>query len=370
MLFNVFSRKLLGKGLRKIAQYALICTVVFLGLSMAEVHMLIATHIKYLMSGTFTAGIMWHSLSSENAAELSGVAMLPFGKHRFTFGYVGAYGLYIIISKTALLLSVMCAVSLPTAAEALGMAVCVLNGVLVTSAVYAMKKQRFAGFVWAAASVAAIFTDWALMLLAVNLVAAIAVLLTADPYQFINSHATGFAAKSTARHSVWTYLFRYMASHKNYLVNSAAMWVMAVILPAFMLESVGTAFLPMGFAILAINTPLCVLISADRALGEAIRFLPSGARRFCLPYGSFIAVSNLIAYAFYLASFGLQSGCIDPRHLVLAPVFALLGAAGSVLMEMKFPLTTWKTESDLWHHPRKYAVPAVLLVLAMVVCIV
>ena len=47
-----------------------------------------------------------------------------------------------------------------------------------------------------------------------------------------------------------------------------------------------------------------------------------------------------------------------------AVTFALLSAAGSVLLEWYCPIRGWKIESDLWHHPRKYVVPAVMLLLA------
>ena len=47
-----------------------------------------------------------------------------------------------------------------------------------------------------------------------------------------------------------------------------------------------------------------------------------------------------------------------------AAAFALLSASGSVLLEWYCPIREWKIESDLWHHPRKYIVPAVMLLLA------
>ncbi len=330
--------------------------------------MQIAPFIKYLMSGTFTAGIMWHSLSSDNNAELSGIAMLPFKKHGFTFSYIAAYGLYTVMTKSLPLLAVVCAVSVPTVTEIIGMVICVLNGIFVTSAVYVMKKYRVIGFIWGLASVTVIFTEYALIVLSVNLILSIAVLTAADPYNFINNFSSAAVLKSSYKHSVWKYLFRYMTARKNYLINTAFMWVVGIIIPVFMIESGITAFLPMGFAILSINTPLCVLISADHSLREAIHFLPSGTRKFCLPYFFFIATNNLIAYTFYLVSFGLQTGGFDVKNVVLAVVFALLAAFGAVLMEMKFPLKNYKTESDLWHHPRKYIVPAVLLLAAGAVC--
>jgi len=370
MLFNVFRRNLFGNGFEKILKYIVICTAVFFGLYMAEIRITIAPFIKYLMSGTFTAGIMWHSLSSDNSAELSGIAALPFRKHDFTFSYIAAYGLYTVITKSALLMVVMFAVSATDITEIIGSFICMLGGVFVTAGVYVMKKHRIIGLAWAAVSVAAVFSQYAVILLSADLVVAMLVLLTADPYDFINSFTATAILKSSHKHNVWKYLFRYMTARKNYLINTAAMWVVAIVFPFLLRESGADNFLPIGFAILSINTPLCVLISADSHLREAVHFLPSAKRMLCLPYFSFIALNNVIAYTFYLASFGVQTGGLELRNIVLAVAFALLGASGSVVMEMRFPLTEWKTESDLWHHPRKYIVPAILMLLAGVVCVV
>ncbi len=369
MLFNVFRKKLFGNGFEKILKYIVICIAVFFGLRMAEINITIAPFIKYLMSGTFTAGVMWHSLSSDNSAELNGIAALPFRKHSFTFSYITAYGLYTVITKSALLMAVMFAVSASDIMEIVGSVICMLCGVFVTAGVYTIKKYRIIGFIWATVSVAAIFSEYAVVLLSADLVIALLVLLTADPYSFINSFTTGAQLKSSHKHSVWKYLYRYMTARKNYLINSVTMWIVGIVFPFMLIESGADNFLPIGFAILSINTPLCTLISANHSLRDAVHFLPSAKRMFCLPYFSFIAVNNVIAYTFYLVSFGLQTGGFEMKNIVLAVVFALLGALGSVIMEMRFPLTEWKTESDLWHHPRKYIIPAILMLIAGVVCI-
>ena len=45
----------------------------------------------------------------------------------------------------------------------------------------------------------------------------------------------------------------------------------------------------------------------------------------------------------------------------------LARTAGTVFMEYFFPIRGWKTENDLWRHPRKYVVPAALLLAAGIV---
>ena len=50
--------------------------------------------------------------------------------------------------------------------------------------------------------------------------------------------------------------------------------------------------------------------------------------------------------------------------ILTAVLFAMQSAVCSVLLEWFYPVRGWKIESDLWHHPRKYIVPAVMLLLA------
>lgn len=47
----------------------------------------------------------------------------------------------------------------------------------------------------------------------------------------------------------------------------------------------------------------------------------------------------------------------------MALFFALQSAIGSVLLEWLQPIRNWKIESDLWHHPRKYVVPLIMLLI-------
>lgn len=39
------------------------------------------------------------------------------------------------------------------------------------------------------------------------------------------------------------------------------------------------------------------------------------------------------------------------------------------MLEIKVPLLGWKVESDLWHHPRKYIVPGIMIFLAILLVI-
>ena len=163
---------------------------------------------------------------------------------------------------------------------------------------------------------------------------------------------------------LWRYFFRYLSCHRNYLVNTAVMWCVAIVMPYFLRKMAGLSVVPVGFAILSLNTPICILLSCDRDLEQAVRFLPGQKRRFCIPYCLFIFSCNMAADVIFLCSWQIQNGGVTVLMIAGAVFFALQSAVLSVLLEWFYPIRGWKIESDLWHHPRKYVVPVVMLLLA------
>jgi hypothetical protein len=121
----------------------------------------------------------------------------------------------------------------------------------------------------------------------------------------------------------------------------------------------------MGLALMCLNTPLGILLSSDRALLRQIKLLPRQAASVAVPYALFVALMNAIGGAIYLAAWFFMAGSFPLAIIVAAAIFALISGGLTVLMEMKFPLLAWKAQSDLWHHPRKYVVPALVLLLAI-----
>ena len=65
-----------------------------------------------------------------------------------------------------------------------------------------------------------------------------------------------------------------------------------------------------------------------------------------------------------LLSWQIQNSGITVWMVAGAVFFALQSAVLSVLLEWFYLIRGWKIESDLWHHPRKYVVPVVMLLLA------
>ncbi len=370
MIFKAFAKKLFGVKCEKLKRTVFLCLVVFWGLYIADWKIKIAPSVLYLMASAFTGGVMWQALTSkDNAASMKNLFMLPFDRRKFVFSYVAALGAYTFFTKTVMLLAVVWAVAAWNPVEILASILCATNAVLMAAVMYVFRKYWYVGVPWAAIAIIVILFSgnmpWFVPFCVANAVLAFLLLQNADAYSFYPQESgLGHAGKKHVRHSVWRYFFRYMKCHKNYLANTAIMWCVGLVLPLFF-RQVGGAFAAfIGFAILSLNTPICILLSCEPALEQAVRFLPGQKKAFCIPYCLFIFSCNMIANAIYLCSTQLLNGGVTPATVAAALFFALQSAVCSVLLEWFYPIRGWKIESDLWHHPRKYAVPAGLLLLA------
>lgn len=370
IMFKVFARKLFGVKYESLKKTVPVCLMVFWGLRISGFRIQIAPFILYLMVSIFTAGVMWRALSSEdNAANLKNMFMQPFEGRKLVFSYVSALGTYTLLTKTAGLLAVALAVSPWSGKEVSGCILCAINAILMTACVHSRRKYRSAGFIWAGIVIAGIFLSGKLVIflpvITGSILLGILLLLDTDAYSFYLSDSRNQqAVKSNGHGSVWRYLFRYLMSHKNYLVNTVAMWGVGCVLPVFLGQMDGLSVMPIGFVILSLNTPICILLSCDPALEQAVRFLPGQKRLFCIPYCLFIFLCNMAADVIFLCSWQIQIGGVSGAMVLTAVFFALQSAVGSVMLEWFCPIRGWKIENDLWHHPRKYIVPAAMLLIA------
>ena len=154
-----------------------------------------------------------------------------------------------------------------------------------------------------------------------SILLAILLLSRVDAYSFYYTGSkSDRAVRSGGYYSVWRYLFSYLMAHKNYLVNTVAMWGVGCVLPNFLSKMERLSVMPVGFAILSLNTPICILLSCDPALQQAVRFLPGQKRAFCIPYCLFIFLSHMTADVVFLCSWQIQIGGVTGT-MVLAAVF-------------------------------------------------
>lgn len=382
MMTKAFGKKLFGAGYEKITRSIIINIVLFGGLQAAGISLFIAPFICCLMTTILTIGEMWQALSAEdNSQNMKNMIMMPFDNREFVTAYVFSLGLYIFISRTMLVLALIFAVSKPDVLVIVNVLLCAVNGTVLTAVLFAQKKIRIIASIWVLLILAAGYfggtSVYYSVFLVISIAAAILALLKADAYSFyIGDGKTSQKIKKSKKASVWVYIFRYMKSHKNYMVNTLFFWGLAVILPIFLKDLTDVdadlikMVIPMGFAILCMNTPIGILLSCDKSLEQAVRTLPGQKKSFCLPYFGFIFVCNIIVEAIYLVSSQLQIGGVSKELVLAAVFFAVQGAIIAVLLEWFLPIRNWKIENDLWHHPRKYIMPGILIVLSGVVGVV
>ncbi len=367
MTFKAFIKNLFGAQYERLQRNIFIYLVVFFGLYITDWKVQIAPFIRYFMLSTFTAGAMWQALCSENnTTKMQNMFMLPFNRRNFIFSYVAALGVYIIFTKTITLSVVLLAVSVWKPIELLESAVCIINAIFIAAAVYSLKKYWYIGILWVSIIIASILflgsKVWIIPFLIVNSIFAIIRLQITDVYIFYSQeNKKCYRVKQHRHFLVWRYLFRYLNCHKNYLINTAIMWCVAIILPYFFTRIENLFVIPISFAILSLNTPICILLSCDPDLEQAIRFLPCQKKAFCMPYCLFIFFCNLTVNVIFLFSWQIKNNSVTILMILTAVFFALQSAILSVLLEWFYPIRNWKIESDLWNHPRKYVVPVIML---------
>lgn len=373
-IIKVFSKQLFGAKYESIGKSLLVCGILFFALHSAEIKMPIAPFILYLTSTVLTGCIMWQTLHGSQGETLQGMFMLPFENRIFVFSYILAVGGYTLITKTLLVWALFFAVSSWTGFEIMVALLCGCSACFVSAAAYLLSRQR--KYVLPVLSIVCILlviliVRQSIAVLAVSATSFVAValyLFFVDAYDFYHSATAKKAVYYTKKKdNILAYLVRYLLANKNYLFNTAGLCVVACFLPFLFGEFEGLNVLPLGLAILSLNTPICTLLSCDADLEKAIKTMPRQASRFCSQYCVFIACVNFVISCIYLCGWQLINGSVSAEDVWTAILFAVQSAILSVILEWVCPIRNWKTVSDLWHHPRKYLVPLVMLMLAVFV---
>lgn len=372
-ILKALSKQLFGAKYERVIKSLAACLIFFFAIHTAGINMEIATSVLFLTATAFSAGIMWQALhSSGNADRMAGLFMLPFANRGMTFSIVLAFAGYTMITKTFPMLALFFAVHEWSVLQIAVALLCACNGCFMAAACYAMAKKRklmpFA-VLWCAGMLLSIFLAQEVMVFILIVFASLFLsflrLLTADAYVLYRPVSAKLLIRRTKRTGgIFLYLLRYLVTNKNHLMNTAGLCVFGGILPMILGQFEGLNVMPLGFAILCLNTPSCILLSCDPGLGQAVRVLPGQAGRFCTRYSFFIFSVNMAVSSVYLAAWQIQHGGVGGLEIMTAVLIALQSAILSVLLEWFHPIRNWKIESDLWHHPRKYAVPLIMLLIA------
>lgn len=367
MTVKAFARELFGARYEQIAKSVAMAAILFASLRMSGLHVEISPFVLDLMAGAFTAGVMGQALASDPEKRLVHMVMLPIREGRLTAAYLCMLGAHTMITKTAPLLAAVFAVAHAGRPEMAGSLLCAANAAAMAACIHAMRRKALGGL-WSAAALLVLWKGQGMAALGAVLAghgaAAAFAALRISPYALARRPEKRIAARPFCRAALEAYFCRAALARPSDRINTIAVWCVAFALPLMLGRIEGVSVLAMGFAILSINTPAGMQLSRDRALERSVRMLPGQARRFAVPYVRWLLGMNLIANAIYLAGWASQTGGVTGRSALLAACFALQSALGTAALDWFFPIKAWKLESDLWHHPRKYIVPACMLLLA------
>lgn len=372
---KALSKQFFGAKFQSAGKSLLAAVILFIAIDTAEFQVEIKPFILYLTSTFFTGGIMWQMLTGKRHIEaMQGMFMLPFDNRSFVFSYVMVLGAHTLITKTLPIWALFFAAASWYPWKIAIAVFCGCMACAVTAAGYRMCRKGLIVLpvLWAAGILAVILLvrkDAAVLTAAIaNILAAVLYLSFADAYDFYCAAASKRAIQHTGHSgSMFVYLTRYLLANKSYSINTVGLCAIACFLPLLFGAFQGLNLFPTGLAILCLNTPICTLLSCDPDMEQAIRVLPGQSGRFCRKYCLFIFIVNGIVAGIYLCSWQFIHGEIGLAHVWTVLLFTIQSAILSVILEWKHPIRGWKTESDLWHHPRKYIVPLAMLLIAAIV---
>ena len=373
IIFQNLSKQLFGAKYERAVNSLIAYIILFLAIHTAGIEIEIAPSILLLTATAFSMGIMWQTLNtSGNADRMAGLFMLPFRNREMTFSLVLAFISYTLITKTFLVLALFFAVHEWSMLQIAVSLLCACNGCFSVAAWYTMtKRKKFLPIfiLWGGAIFAPIFLVRETMIICfiafISMLISFVRLMKADAYIFYHSVSAKLLIKHTkGTGSIFLYLLRYLITNKNYLLNIAGLCVIAGVMPFILGQFEGVNVMSLGFAVLCLNTPICILLSCDPGLEQAVRTLPGQAKRFCTNYCFFIFSINMAVNSVYLISWQIDKGGVNSTEIITALIIAMQSAVLSVMLEWFCPVRNWKIENDLWHHPRKYIVPLIMFLVA------
>ncbi len=377
--FKALSKQFFGAKYEKIVRSLLISGIFFYAIYGTGFQLEIGTGIMYFTAVAFSAGIMFQMLTSKHNEDMfAGLFALPFDNSDCKFGLVSIFTLYSVLTKSLPIIMVFLALKHPSPGEIVFTLLFAIISCIQAAALFCLffnqRVNRLISvpviLIWITAMYCGILffkhDNTVLTAMLIGLVISIIILWASDPYIFYRTSKTGSAGKKLFTGGEFCYFIRIMSTNVSYILNTAVLCGFTIVM-IFIQKSFDNAelnFLPIGMAVLLLNTPICTMLSYDRDTQEVMRALPRQEVMFMIKYNAFIFIFNLLVETVYLSAWGIIIGGIKGINILWIVMFALQGAILSAYLEWRHPIKNWKAEPDLWHNPRKYIVPGIMILVA------
>lgn len=371
MIYKVLFKKMIGRKPTDIIKPIVVAVIIYFSFVNLDIVIFESSITFHYLGFIFCSSLVFKVISeNEGTSKLGDILVLPVNKVHFNYSYIGTLILYVIVTKFTPVVAIVLGLSDVSATMIGSTLIYAINGCIFAFLIkdFLVRKKWTSIVLYSCLSIVSILIfDYPY----VGLVVAFIMLYSCrfvNPYNYFNPRKANKITKQKKyvfQHLVvWRYFFRYISDHKIYMANTLALFIFAMILPMLL-----KGLFPISLAILSINTPIGILISSQRGLNTTIEALPHQKTQFMLPYFFLSFSSSMIANIIAVISDYIMTNSISMSNMVLAILFAVIGATITVTLEIRCRIEKWNVESDLWHHPRKYVVPAILLVIASVLII-
>lgn len=370
-MYKLLARKLLGERYSSALKALLVSVILGCGLHQTGVVLPLAQSVLIFSAICFSGIVIIQTLSSrENARCLKGLFAMPHNDRQTLWEYAAVIGAYVLCTKTSIMAALLFAFMKLSPTDIVIFFLCFLYALFGGMTAYGLFRRLpvVSGLLAAAPMLMALLLPKGIPAViafaAADLVAVILFsFLHLDDFYVQESaklKSTAHRGK-TPRLLILRYIIRYLLANKNYIVSMLGIIGFGCFF-AIMTEKQG---IPMGcgfgLAFVSMNTPLTTIVSINRGLNRKLSALPDKTIRFFVPYAAVLFGCNILVYTLYLSIFSVAGGMVGIRAVLTALLFAAENAAFAALLEDRFTITKWKTEPDLWHNPRKYILPVLLV---------
>lgn len=375
-MFKLLSRKLLGKNFSNIYKTVIIAAVIGFGLSSMDIKIQLAQSVLILTSIMYSGTVVLRTLSSkDNVRTIKGIFAMPYDNKKTLWEYTAVVGIYTIFTKTTLLISLLFALTKFTILYCvlflLGTIYAVIGGMC---AFACLRRTPLVSMLFAVVGASMAFFlpkgYIAAVVLATADIAA-AIILSAQPFESFyvkeNTFIKPKARKGKPKMIIPKYIVRYFLTNKNFIVSI----MISLVFSCFLAKMFDSQNIEFGFgaalAMISTNTPLATIVSSNRSLKKKLDVIPNKTVGFFVPYSIMSFIIYAVSYALFIIAYAILGGTLEFKWIITAVLFSVQCAVFVSILENKYTLTKWNTEPDLWHHPRKYIIPGVLLLESMIV---
>lgn len=380
-MLKILSRKLFGKNFNKLFSSLLISVIIYFALSQLDHKVVVSSQVLIFINIFFSGTLMLQFLGSKNnGAYLKGFFAMPFNRKKFIVDYAIAMGLHVLVTKTLLIYAIIFAfteIKLLEIIILLSVFIFVCLSSMIAYAFFKDKKIISAIILLIGIAMCFLLPESPMSIIVYLVVSAIyaVILFFIDPYRFMvishsqNKHKPYKKVKG-GNLLVAKYIIRYITSNKSYLINPAIMFAFVSYMVYQMNEMGFNDGIIIGLALITFNTPLAIIVSSSKGLHKKLNSMPNKIKCFYIPYGVVIFTVNIIFSTLLIIVTSLIGSHINVKTIIAALIFPIQNAIGTVFLEYTYPILDWRVETDLWHNPRKYIIPLILILEAATMTII